>query len=166
MATITIQRTRELNNMIRDFKIFIDGKQVGTIANGKTKEFTTTPGQHTITSKIGWCSSPDISISITDNETKKLKVGGFKYAKWVMFIGMEIICMHLILSLTRGFNYTIFLIVPILLLMAYYLTFGAKKYLTLKEIKENKLPRRISGGSHGKLFLFRSREARNYTQRD
>ena len=105
MATIKIQRTSEWNARLRDFKIFIDEQQVGTIANGETKEFTTPAGKHTITAKIDWCSSPDLTINADDNKTKCLKVGGFKNANWML---------------------------PIALL--YYLTIGRKKYLRLEEI--------------------------------
>jgi len=135
MATIKIQRTSEYNNRMRDYKIFIDGQQVATIANGETKDFATTAGQHTVTAKIDWCSSPDISINIGDNETKNLKVGGFKNGNWLMPLGLGIIVLHVILSKTMDFDYAIFLLAPTFLLLVYYLTLGRKNYLTLNEIK-------------------------------
>jgi hypothetical protein len=52
MATIKLQRTSEYNNIMRDYIIFIDGQEVGIIANGETKDFATTVGQHTVTAKI------------------------------------------------------------------------------------------------------------------
>jgi hypothetical protein len=70
MATIKIQRTNECNNRMRDYKFFIDGKQVGTIANGETKEFVTVSGQHIVNAKIDCCSSQDISIDADEKKTK------------------------------------------------------------------------------------------------
>lgn len=104
MATIKLQRTNENNNRLRDFKIFIDGKQVGIIANGETKEFTTTSGQHAVTAKIDWYSSPDISINVDESEIKNLKVGGFKNSNWLMQIAAGIIALHFILRMTVDFE--------------------------------------------------------------
>jgi hypothetical protein len=137
MATIRLKRTSEYNNRIRDYEIFIDGQQVGTIANGETKDFPTTEGQHTVTAKIDWCSSPNISVDINDNKTKNLKVGSFRYGQILMPIGLVIILLHFILSKFADFEYIIFLDAPLFLLFIYYLTIGRKKYLTLEEINDN-----------------------------
>ncbi|MCC7400547.1 MAG: hypothetical protein IT214_03590 [Chitinophagaceae bacterium] len=137
MASIKLQRTSEYNNRWRDYKIFIDGQQVGTIANGETKDFPTTEGQHTVTAKIDWCSSPDISVNVNDNQTKILKVGGFKNGQWLMPIGLGLLILHFILSEFANFEYTIFLVAPLFLLLVYYLTIGRKKYLTLDEVNDN-----------------------------
>jgi len=137
MATIKIQRTSEWNARFRDFNIFIDGKQVGTIANGETKEFITTSGIHTITAKIDWCSSPDITINTDDNQTKNLKVGGFKHGNWMMPVMMAIVVLVIILKLTIDFKYLeywIILVIPVFLILLYYFTVGRKKFLRLKEI--------------------------------
>ncbi|MCZ2395005.1 MAG: hypothetical protein LC100_00510 [Chitinophagales bacterium] len=136
MATIRLKRTSEYNNRMRDYKIFIDGQQVGTIANGETKDFPTTVGQHIVTAKIDWCSSPDISIDVNENQTSNLKVGGFKNGQILMPIGLGLIVLHFILSKFADFDYTIFLVTPLFLLLFYYLTIGRKKYLTLEKVNE------------------------------
>lgn len=48
MATIIINRTSEYLNRLRDYGVYIDGKKVGTIANGETKEFNVSTGQHSV----------------------------------------------------------------------------------------------------------------------
>jgi len=137
MATIKIHRTNEYNNRIRDYKIFIDGHQVGTIANGETKDFTTTFGQHTVTAKIDWCCSPNISIDIKDNQTKNLKVGGFKNGQILVPIALGLIVLHFILENFADIDYLIYLVAPLFLLLVYYLTIGRKKYLTLAELNDD-----------------------------
>lgn len=137
MATIRLKRTSEYNNRMRDYKIFIDGQQAGTIANGETKDFPTTVGHHIITAKIDWCGSPNISIELKENQTSNLKVGGFKYGQMLMPVGLGLIVLHFILSKFADFDYTIFLVAPLFLLLVYYLTIGRKKYLTLEEVNEN-----------------------------
>ncbi|HVX28077.1 MAG TPA: hypothetical protein VHB70_17145 [Parafilimonas sp.] len=134
MATIIISRTSEYNNRLRDFQLFLDGKNIGTIANGQTKEFEVTSGQHTILAKIDWCSSPEISLVLNDFEKKKLTVGGFKNGNWIMPIALGIIVLDFILRPVFHFEYGIVLVIPAFLLLLYYLTAGRKKYLILKEL--------------------------------
>lgn len=137
MATIKIQRTSEYNNWMKDYKIFIDGKKIGTIKNGETKLFSTLPGQHTLTAKVEWCSSPVISFDINDDEVKTFKVGGFKNGNWIMPITGGIIALHFILKLATNSNYTIFLVIPAFILLVYYLTIGQRNYLVLFEVESN-----------------------------
>ena len=137
MASIKLHRKREYTNRMRDYKIFINGLEVGTIANGETKEFATTVGQHSVTAKIDWCSSPDISIKTDDNEIVNLKVSVFKNGNWLMPIAGGIIALHFILKMTVDLEYTIVLVIPVFILLMYYLTLGRKKYLTMTEVQGN-----------------------------
>jgi len=139
MATIRLKRTSEYNNSMRDYKIFIDGQEVGRIANGEIKEFPLTEGQHNIIAKIDWCSSPNMLINIKDNETKELKVGGFKNGNWIMPLSGGIIALHFLIKITLNIEFTIFLVIPVFILLVYYLTIGRKKYLTLEEINVKSL---------------------------
>ena len=134
MATIIFKRTSEYNNRFRGYHLFIDGKKIGTIANGQTKEFETTSGQHNVVAKIDWCSSPEISLTLGDTDKKELIVGGFKNSNWIMPIAMGIIGLHFLLSFAFNFEYLIVLIVPAFILLVYYLTVERKKYLTLIEL--------------------------------
>lgn len=133
MSTIRIKRTDEYINRMRTYMILIDGQQVGTIANGETKDFTTTAGQHTVTAKIDWCSSPVVLMDMNDHQIESFKVGGFKNSQLLMPIGLGLIVLHFILSQFADFEYTILLVAPFLLSLAYYLTIGSKKYLTLEK---------------------------------
>lgn len=133
MPTIKIQRIKEFNNSMRDYKIFIDGKQVGTIAYGETKDFTTSAGKHNVTAKIDWCSSPDILIDVKENETIALNISGFKISKWLILLMLGIIVLHLILSVTIGFYMVKFLLVLPFITLIYYLTIGRKEYLVIRK---------------------------------
>ena len=104
MPKLIIQRPNEFINRFREYVIYIDGKNIGSIANGKIKEFDVTSGSHSLVAKIDWCSSPEINFEITDTKAKIFSVGGFTSA------------------------------VPLFLSLLYYLTIGRKKYLTLKEV--------------------------------
>lgn len=132
MATIRLERKSEYINRAREYTIILDGNTVGTISNGETKDFTITKGTHTIRAKIDWCSSPDFNLEIEENETCNLRVGGFKNRNEFMLTGLGIMALHFILSKFANFEYTIYLAIPVALILIYYLTFGRKKYLTIE----------------------------------
>jgi hypothetical protein len=74
-------------------------------------------------------------IGANDNETKSFKVGGFKYGYWLLPIALGIFALSYISNLIAGFDYLFYLVIPLFLLLGYYITAGRKKYLTLTEIK-------------------------------
>jgi len=133
MATMVLNRTSEYGNRLRNFGVFVDGKKAGTIANGETKKFNVLSGQHTLVTKIDWCSSPTLVFSIGDNEIKNFKVGGFRNAKWLMPTALIIIILSYIVSFIYEIDYLFYLVIPFFILIVYYLTIGRKRYLTLIE---------------------------------
>jgi len=134
MANIKIQRTSEYINLMRDYRLFIDGQKIGTIANGKTKEFEITAGQHSIVAKIDWCSSPELTFDLNDTDTKTVLIGGFKNSNWIMPLTIVIIVLCFVLTYAFDSDYLLIPIIPIFLIMSYYLTIGRKNYLTMTEI--------------------------------
>ncbi len=106
MPTLKIIRISEYTNRIRAIKLFVDGIKIGTITNGETEDFELTAGQHTIITKIDWCTSNKITFTITENETKSFTINSF--AKTSSLGALAAI---------------------------YYITFGYNKYLSLSEIK-------------------------------
>jgi hypothetical protein len=131
MAKINIQRTSEYNNRLRDYQIYIDNKKTGTIGNGEQKSFEIDEGTHIIEAKIDWCGSPKVTLEIKNDESKNLKVGGFKYGKWLVPSSLFLLLLSFLLNHFFDFYYLTYLIYPVFLLLIYYLTFGRKKYLTL-----------------------------------
>ena len=129
MAKIRIQRTNDFGNFARDYKIFIDGQMVGSIANKEIKEFTTSSGQHTVTARVDWCST-NITVDTNDKRKKTLLVGSSHDWCWIVLL-----CLGLIPSyLTAGYLKIIFMLLPIFLFPVYFLKIGCKRYLTLEEI--------------------------------
>jgi hypothetical protein len=104
MATLVINRSSEYANALRNIKIFLDDKEIGTVANGEEKEFDIPEGFHTLQAKIDWCSSPKTTFNITS--TGKKSYGLSSFASRSRF----------------GLLSTI-----------YYITFGTGRYLNLEE---------------------------------
>ena len=133
MATIKIQRTNDYINAVRNYRLFIDGQKIGTLSNGQIIDFEIPSGRHSVVAKIDWCSSPEVTFEINDNDSKIFLVGAIKNWKWIMPLIMVICTLTLLLPHNPYSYYKLFLILPIFLFLLYYLTFGRKKYLTLKE---------------------------------
>ena len=133
MSKITITRSSEWANRLRAISIFIDGKKSGTIANGETKVFEVDPGSHKISAKIDWCSSREIPFQVDGEEKKYFRLSGFRYSTIITPVVIGTLLLHYILNLTVGINWVVWLAVPFFLLLLYYISFGRKQYLTLKE---------------------------------
>jgi hypothetical protein len=104
MAILKITRENEYANRMRAIKIFVDNVLVGSIENNETKEFEIAAGSHEVQAKIDWCTSNKISFSVYQNDTKSFTMNSF--AK----------------NNPLGIFATI-----------YFVSFGYKKYLHLKE---------------------------------
>lgn len=141
---IIISRKSEWRNRARNFHVWIDGREVGTIANGSSEEYPIEPGIHTLQCKIDWCSSPELELTLKAGETRFVQVGsGMKY--YSMFTVLMILVLlsgpvikYLNLSVPENFTYLqLTILVPFLLYFIYYLSIGRGRYLLLKEDTNN-----------------------------
>ncbi len=134
MARIIIKRSSEWNNKAREIGIYINGKKRGTIDDGEVKEYEIEQGSHEVFAKIDWCYSPKIKVKVDENQTKILKLSGFKYGTkmvWVMVLLPLIYFVLLQFNIDAKFFPFIMLIA--ILYPIYYITFGRKRYLVLEE---------------------------------
>lgn len=106
MALLQLTRSSEYANRLRDIHIYIDGAKAGSLSNGQTKDFPLTAGNHVVQAKIDWCSSKKLSFTVTENETKVVRMSSF----------------------AQKSSLGIFAAI-------YYITFGAGNYLNLEEVK-------------------------------
>lgn len=145
MATkIIVNRKGEWINRARGFRVFLDGKEMGKIANGGAEDYPVEPGMHTLYCKIDWCSSEAFQIEIKEGETKFVKAAsGMRY--YPIGVVLLIISLFLgplldVLKLEKPANLStiqLIILLPTLLYITYYMTFGRKKYILLKEDKDN-----------------------------
>ncbi len=134
MAIINIQRAQSYTNRWRGYEIIVDGKAAGTISENETKAFNVSKGQHTITAKIDWCSSPDLIVELDENQTQIISVGVLKQIDWMMPVSGGIIALHFLVKIFFGFEYLLVLVFPVFIFLVYILTFGRKRYLTINKI--------------------------------
>jgi hypothetical protein len=133
MSKITITRTSEWANRMRQISLYMDGEKIGTIGNGETRVFDVGPGIHKLTAKIDWCTSRDIPFTMDEGGKKYFRLSGFPYSNLISAGVIGTIILHYILRTTIGINWIVWLAVPFFLLLLYYISFGRRKYLTLKE---------------------------------
>ena len=134
MTTIKIHRSNDYINLLRDYRLYIDGQIVGTISNGQTKDFEITQGRHTLISKIDWCSSPEVSFEINDHDSKKFLVGNFKYARLLIPYVTVIFALSFLLAFKSHFYFGLIFLFQGFIYLLYFITLGRKNYLTLKEL--------------------------------
>jgi len=104
MSKLIITRSDEWANRLRGIKLFLDGKEMATIGNAEKKEFELLPGKYVVKAKIDWCSSNEVVINFSGDETKELILDSFAKHN------------------------------PLGMLSAiYYITLGTEKYLKLYE---------------------------------
>lgn len=77
MPVLQIKRSDEYANRFRNIKIFLDGKQLGSIKNAATESFEIPEGRHLLQAKIDWCSSNTITLVIKGGETKIFSMTSF-----------------------------------------------------------------------------------------
>ena len=65
MAVITIVRASGALDILRAYRIILDGQNIGHIKDGETKEFTVSEGRHQLALKIDWCGSRTIQFTAT-----------------------------------------------------------------------------------------------------
>jgi hypothetical protein len=55
---------------LRAYKVVVDGKPVGEIRNGETKEFPVSCGQHALALKVDWCGSKTIQFAAVEGDVR------------------------------------------------------------------------------------------------
>jgi hypothetical protein len=141
---IILSRPSEWMNRARSYAVFIDGKESGKIKNGSSEEYLVSPGTHQLYCKFAWYSTPVFTVDIQSQQVAYILVkSGMKYY-WPLFCLMFIgIITNLFYSRSHGERplwmllVQLVLILPGLLYMLYFLTFGRKTYLRIEEDTDN-----------------------------
>lgn len=74
MATLTVSRDSGYADRLRAYAVILDGKKIGEVRNGETKEFPINSGAHEISMKIDWAGSRKLNFSATNGEPLSFQV--------------------------------------------------------------------------------------------
>ncbi len=69
IAKVVLSRKKQYSDLLRNYRVILDGEEIGKIFRGERKEFSISPGKHEIELKIDWCGSNKLNFEIKDNET-------------------------------------------------------------------------------------------------
>ena len=67
-ASISLTRDSGYADRRRQYRVLIDGVEVGRIADGATESYAVTPGNHTLVLKIDWCGSKLLNFDVQDGQ--------------------------------------------------------------------------------------------------
>ena len=74
-ATVVVKRPSGFVGFLRTYKIFIDGKEVGSLEGGESKSFVVDPGMHKIQTAMGKYLSHECEVSISLGQVVELESG-------------------------------------------------------------------------------------------
>ncbi|APG59807.1 hypothetical protein [Christiangramia salexigens] len=136
MPKLLIKRNTEWANKLRDIEIVLNGETLSLISDNELLEFDIPEGEHRIQAKIDWCGSRILTFRITGDEVKRIEVSGFVFSKYLLPVALVVSFIYLALNLMSEIN-SLFLGTLMMFLfgfMLYFITFGRKDYLQLKEV--------------------------------
>lgn len=86
---IRITRVSASKDILRAYKIFIDGRYRGRIWRNQIKEFEVGKGKHTVRAKIDWGGSNELCIDVNDSVVD-IEVGnsvvGLENVFWLSYL--------------------------------------------------------------------------------
>lgn len=85
---IRLKRAPRFIYSFRKFSVFIDGKKVGTIGNGKEEFYDVPSGQHSVKIRVGWCNSHEQMVDLQPGQEAQLECGSALGASYYAFIAV------------------------------------------------------------------------------
>ena len=81
MGSVSIHRDRRgWRDLLRAYKVEIDGTVVGKIRRGETMRHDLSPGRHVVRLKIDWCASREVALDGAADERLICGPGGGPFA--------------------------------------------------------------------------------------
>jgi hypothetical protein len=136
MSKLIVNRRSEWANRARAIGLYLDGKKIGAIKNGESKEFDLKAGNYKLKAKIEWCGSQVNDFEIKENENTKIELTGFSKNKWILPFLIIIQISLLILSTYFEIPDVIMITFStcVLIYILFPVSFGRNHYLKLNQI--------------------------------
>lgn len=84
---VRLKRASEIADLLRAYRIMVDGAEVGRIRSGKEVALDIAPGPHRIWLRIDWCDSNTLEF-VDDGSPLELECGS-NFAGWRTFLGVK-----------------------------------------------------------------------------
>lgn len=99
---VEVTRPKQFADMVRDYHLLADGKEVAVLKRGTTQIVTLPDGSKTLKAVIDWCSSPELQVG--DIRSGKIVVKNSFASNFFKFVFLSL----------------------------YYISFGKKRYLKIE----------------------------------
>jgi hypothetical protein len=129
---IVIERQRE--QMMRvPYYIFLDGKKIGVVPDGRTIVFDVEPGEHSLSLKADWLVSTSAkTFRVNENEVKTFTVSLFRFAQFLVPLVMAVALLGVVLRFAFEAQWFGLLALPIFIGLFLYFKFNRYTFLQLK----------------------------------
>lgn len=64
MTAIVVSRVRTGFGIVRRLKVFVDGREAATVRVGGTARVEVEPGEHRVSVKMDWTTSPEVAVTV------------------------------------------------------------------------------------------------------
>lgn len=98
MGILQLIRISQYFSCFRDYKILVDGFEIGKIGNGSTSKIALKAGTHVIQAKIDWCSTKPFEFQLCPGRQTTIEVGSILcgWRLWVMTFYMYFLPSHVL----------------------------------------------------------------------
>jgi hypothetical protein len=74
-TTISVSRDSGYADRRRDYRVVLDGAEIGRIGDGGQTSFDITSGRHQLMLKIDWCRSNIVVFDLAEGQSAEFKCG-------------------------------------------------------------------------------------------
>ena len=131
MGKIRIHRSNQWYGGVRDYKIFLDNQKIGEVGKGDTKEFTIPDGEHQLYAKIDWFETKKVSLNLEKDEEKEIVLKSSQKSK--LTIPLIFVLPFLIYLTDLKLEFLLLLIIPLILIFLYTLTYGKQSFIKVEQ---------------------------------
>jgi hypothetical protein len=86
-TTISVSRDSGYADRIRDYRVLLDGAEIGRIGNGGQKSFEIAAGRHQLMIKVDWCRSNIVSFNLAEGQSAEF-TGGSSLRGWRLVLAL------------------------------------------------------------------------------
>ena len=84
-SIISISRPGGFADLIREYRILVDGEERGQLKAGGTTEIPVSAAQHTVEARIDWCGSLPCHVTTRKGSTTFLNADSKLRGLWILF---------------------------------------------------------------------------------
>jgi hypothetical protein len=70
-------------DLLRRYRILIDGREVGRLRRDATQQYPVLPGSHTVQARIDWTGSPELPVTVEEGQVLDLVVRPRSPTRWL-----------------------------------------------------------------------------------